>query len=251
MNCVYDDHYSQALGPIVRSQGHFFDATVRQVIDTLVVPRGDTFTIGDYGCYNGFSSQEIFGYMIDSLKQRYGEQLPVHIIYEDKANNDFNALIQTVCSNGKMYVNHLKVYMSMCPTSFYQCVPDNTFHILLCFWSAHYLYSSVSHEDSLFTCPDATCDEIDAVATQACDEWQLFLLNRVNEIKPGGYMMLIVPAEDTERRYGQSRVHLQNLWAAMTTVWRLFRDLCVITKCEYEAANYKNNYSANTKCGHC
>ncbi|XP_048247299.1 uncharacterized protein LOC125377550 [Haliotis rufescens] len=58
----------------------------------------------------------------------------------------------------------------------------------------------------------------------------------------GGYMMLIVPAEDRERKYGQSRVHLHNMWAAMTSVWRLFRDTDLITECEYKATNYSGYY---------
>ncbi|XP_071086277.1 uncharacterized protein [Haliotis cracherodii] len=243
MACFFDDQYSMVLGPMIRSQIHRFDDVVRQVIDTSVIPRGDTFTIGDYGCYNGFSSQEILEYIVGSLKQECGEEIPVHIIYEDQNSNDYNALIQTVCSNGKVSINHPKVYMSMCPTSFHeQCVPDNTFHLLLCFWSAHYLSNSVSYKDSLLTFPDGTRDEINAVVTQASDNWQQFLLNRANEIKHGGRMMLMVPAEDRERKYGQSRVHLQNMWVAMTSVWRLFRDTDLITECEYEAANYSGYY---------
>ncbi|XP_046557406.1 uncharacterized protein LOC124266648 [Haliotis rubra] len=61
-------------------------------------------------------------------------------------------------------------------------------------------------------------------------------------MKSGGCMLLIVPAEDTERKYGESSVHLQNLWVAMTTVWRLLRDMHQVTQCEYEAANYPGYY---------
>lgn len=41
------------------------------VKDTTVIPRGDTFTIGDYGCYNGFSSQEILEYIVGKFPVIY------------------------------------------------------------------------------------------------------------------------------------------------------------------------------------
>ncbi|XP_067670275.1 uncharacterized protein [Haliotis asinina] len=240
---MISDYYTQAVGSTLQSQEHYFDATVREIIDNLVLPEGVTFTVGDYGCRDGFSTQEIFGYVIDSLKERHGEQVPVHIIYEDLASNDFNALIRTVGGNGMVSADHPKVYMAICPTSFYeQCVPDNTFHLLASFWSVHCLSSSVSYNDSLFSFPDASRDEIDVVQAQARKEWQRFLLIRAKELKPGGCMMMILPAEVSGRRYGQSRVHLQNLWIAMTKVWRLLRDLRVITKSEYKAANFSSYY---------
>ncbi|XP_046349996.2 farnesoic acid carboxyl-O-methyltransferase-like [Haliotis rufescens] len=240
---VFDDQYTSFVGAIIRSQTHYFDDTVRQIIETSIIPRGEPFTVGDYGSHDGSSSKDILEHLLGSLKQHHGEDLPAHIIYEDTANNDFNALVKKVFCNWRESLNHQKVFLSMCPTSFYeQCVPDNTFHVLLSFWSVHFLPSSVSYKDSLNTFPDGSRAECDAMAALACDGWQRFLLIRAKEIKSGGCMLLIVPAQDTDMKYGESRVHLQNLWVAMTTVWRLLRDLHQVTECEYEAANYPGYY---------
>ncbi|XP_048256779.1 uncharacterized protein LOC124130991 isoform X2 [Haliotis rufescens] len=207
---VFNDQYTSSVGAIVRSQTDYFDDTVRQIIETSIIPRGEPFTVGDYGSHDGSSSKDILEHLLGNWRES---------------------------------PNHQKVFLSMCPTSFYeQCVPDNTFHVLLSFWSVHFLPSSVWYKDSLNTFPDGSRAECDAMAALACDGWQRFLLIRAKEIKSGGCMLLIVPAQDTDMTYGESRVHLQNLWVAMTTVWRLLRDLHQVTECEYEAANYPGYY---------
>ncbi|XP_067673021.1 uncharacterized protein [Haliotis asinina] len=239
---VFEDQYSRSVGTIVRAQSHYFYDTVRQIIGTSVISRNETFTVGDYGCHDGSSSQDIVEYLLGALRKLHGEDLTVHIIYEDGTNNDYNALVKNVSRNGRESGNQ-KVFVSMCPTSFYrQCLPDDTFNIVVCFWSAHFLPRSVSYKDSLSKFPDGSRSECDAVADLASEAWQGFLLIRANEIKSGGCMLLVVPAEDTERKYGESSVHLQNLWVAMTTVWRLLRDMQHVTQREYEAANYSGYY---------
>ncbi|XP_067673022.1 uncharacterized protein [Haliotis asinina] len=235
---VFEDQYSRSVGTIVRAQSHYFYDTVRQIIGTSVIPRSETFTVGDYGCHDGSSSQDIVEYLLGVLRKHHGDKITVHIIYEDATSNDYNALVKNVNRNARESRNQ-KVFVSMCPTSFYrQCLPDATFNVILCFWSAHFMPRPVSYKDSLNKFPDGSRSECDAVAALASEAWQRFLLIRANEIKSGGHMLLIVPAEDTERKYGECSVHLQNLWVAITTVWRLLRDMQHVTQCEYEAANY-------------
>ena len=47
---------------------------------------GDTFTIAEYGCVDGGTSMPLMYACVKELRSLYGNELEVHINYEDKAD---------------------------------------------------------------------------------------------------------------------------------------------------------------------
>ena len=56
------------------------------------VETGSVFTIADYGCADGGTSMPLLYSCVKELRKIYGDDLPVHVIYEDQPVNDFKSL---------------------------------------------------------------------------------------------------------------------------------------------------------------
>ena len=66
------------------------------------------FTIADYGCADGGTSMSLMYACVKELKSLYGNELEVHINYEDKPESDFKSLFYFV--QGKGYEYHLRTF---------------------------------------------------------------------------------------------------------------------------------------------
>ena len=53
---------------------------------------GDTFTIAEYGCADGGTSMPLMYACVKELRSLYGNELEVHLNYEDKPESDFKSL---------------------------------------------------------------------------------------------------------------------------------------------------------------
>ena len=61
-------------------------------IKSISVKAGDTFTIAEYGCADGGTSMPLMYACVKKLRKLHGNNLEIHINYEDKAENDFKSL---------------------------------------------------------------------------------------------------------------------------------------------------------------
>ena len=50
------------------------------------------FTIADYGCADGGTSMPLMYACVKELRKIHGDNLPIHVIYEDQPVNDFKSL---------------------------------------------------------------------------------------------------------------------------------------------------------------
>ena len=64
---------------------------VESVKSAHVTP-GSVFTIADYGCADGGTSMPLLYESVKELREIYGDDLPIHVIYEDQPVNDFKSL---------------------------------------------------------------------------------------------------------------------------------------------------------------
>ncbi|EDO40542.1 predicted protein [Nematostella vectensis] len=53
---------------------------------------GGVFTIVDYGCADGGTSMSLRNAIVKALREKHGDSLPIHVIYEDQPVNDFKGL---------------------------------------------------------------------------------------------------------------------------------------------------------------
>jgi len=63
---------------------------------------GDTFTIAEYGCADGGTSMPLMYACVKELRSLYGNELELHINYEDKPDNDFKSLFYFLQGKGKV-----------------------------------------------------------------------------------------------------------------------------------------------------
>ena len=63
-----------------------------QNVKAASVQPGSVFTIVDYGCADGGTSMPLMYACVKELRQIHGDDLPIHVIYEDQPVNDFKSL---------------------------------------------------------------------------------------------------------------------------------------------------------------
>ena len=61
-------------------------------VKSIPVKVGDKFTIAEYGCADGGTSMPLMYACVKELTSLYGNELEVHINYEDKPESDFKSL---------------------------------------------------------------------------------------------------------------------------------------------------------------
>jgi len=61
-------------------------------VKSIPVKVDDAFTIAEYGCADGGTSMPLMYACVKELRSLYGNELEVHINYEDKPENDFKSL---------------------------------------------------------------------------------------------------------------------------------------------------------------
>lgn len=65
---------------------------VLESVKSASVKPGSVFTIADYGCADGGTSMSLLYACVKELRKSYGDDLPIHVIYEDQPVNDFKSL---------------------------------------------------------------------------------------------------------------------------------------------------------------
>ncbi|KAL8621595.1 hypothetical protein ACOMHN_036828 [Nucella lapillus] len=225
---------------------------ILQAVDSIPVnlKEGGLFTIADYGAADGFASMPLIKALIEVVRKKHGE-IPVQVVYEDQASNDFNSLfrlVHGVIPDPYQYFSKFRdVYVMATGTSFYQQIlPANSAHIIMSFMSAHYSSKpAVKFQNSLERFPAATEAEAQLVAAQAARDWGTFLLHRAKELKAGGVLIVSMSAEDPGRKLQGVRHTTEDYIEAMLKVWRQMRDEGKITQEEFVDTNfYRCMYSS-------
>ena len=80
----------------------FISPRAIESVKSIPVKVGDIFTIADYGCADGGTSMPLMYACVKELRSLYGNELKVHINYEDKPDNDFKSLFYFLQGKGKV-----------------------------------------------------------------------------------------------------------------------------------------------------
>ena len=70
----------------------YISPIVIESIKSIDVKPGNSFTIADYGCADGGNSMPLIYACVKELRSLYGDELEVHVSYEDRPENDYNSL---------------------------------------------------------------------------------------------------------------------------------------------------------------
>ena len=81
---------------------------VLDAIRSATVKPGSVFTFADYGCADGGTSMPLMYACVKELRKIHGDDLPIHVVYEDQPVNDFKSLFLRLQGKAK-YSERLKL----------------------------------------------------------------------------------------------------------------------------------------------
>ena len=171
-----------------------------RAIEAVPLPAdGAPFVLADYGSATGFNTFAPARKVVSEVRRRGGTSIPICVVHNDQADNDYAALFRGVATSAESYAHEKGVFVLAAGASFYRPVLPPRFVSLG--WSAnaaHWLSEvpcCVSGRLS-FRRP------ADGVATpfgqRAHEDWTRFLQARAIELRPGGALVVaMVEADDS------------------------------------------------------
>jgi len=158
---------------------------------------GSSFVFVDYGSATGFNTFAPAREVISAVRRRAGTGVPVCVVHNDQADNDFGALFQLVAASPESYLLDAKVFPSAVGRSFYgPVVPAGSVSVG---WSAnavHWLSAAPNPVPGSLTFrrPDGGADT--PFARRAHEDWTSFLTERAEELRPGGELVIVLVEAD-------------------------------------------------------
>jgi SAM dependent carboxyl methyltransferase len=160
--------------------------------------------IADYGSSQGRNSLLPMRVAIEVLRARLGSDRPILVYHEDLPANDFNALFEVLDKDPKSYfLNAANVFPCAVGRSFYESVlPSNHVHLGWCSYAAMWISRIPTRIPGHFAVPRSTGEVRAAFERQAAQDWERFLLLRACELRPGGRLVIAVPAANDDGTSG-------------------------------------------------
>ena len=163
----------------------------------VLPPEPEAVVIADYGSSEGHSSFGPMRAAIGAIRERTGSQRPISIVHNDLPGSDFAALFEALAGDPDSYLRQDKaVFASAVGRSFYdQVLPPSSVTLGWSTWAVQWL----SHAPAPI--PDQVMiafSEDRAVRAlyhrQSAEDWRIFLTHRAKELRPGGRLVVLMPA---------------------------------------------------------
>ncbi|XP_065058832.1 uncharacterized protein LOC135686513 isoform X2 [Rhopilema esculentum] len=223
---------------------------IQQAIESLsITDPKSTFNIADYGTADGGTSMPLISSCIQTLRSKFGEDLPIHVIYEDQPTNDFKSLFLRV--NGlipgsdALFEKFSNIYITACGTSFYkQCLPPLCVDLGFSATSMHWLSKKPCDiTGGLHHTMIKDENEAKLFKEQAAKDWQTILVNRAKEIKPGGFLVLVQFTIDDDGQYLGHTKEIKNcMFTNMKEIWQEMMQEGRLNMEEYQRTTFINYY---------
>lgn len=170
---------------------------LEQAAKNIAVEDGDQpVVIADYGSSQGKNSLAPMRTAIKVLRTRVGPDRPILVVHIDQAANDFNTLFSVLHGDPERYsADDPNVFPSAIGRSFYESVfPKGHIHLGWSSYAAVWLSRIPMPIPGHFMPLGATGEVRAAFERQAAEDWNLFLSLRSNELRPGGRLVVVLPA---------------------------------------------------------
>lgn len=218
-------------------------------IKSALVKPGSVFTIVDYGCADGGTSMPLLYACVKELRKIYGNELPIHVIYEDQPINDFKSLflrLQGLIPGPKSYfLDFRNVFVTTCGTNFYsQCLPPQTVNLGFSATAMHWLRDKPCNvtgalHHTMITLPE----EAEKFQKQAAKDWETILLSRAKELVAGGKMVFVQLAIDEEGQFvGTTKNIPVSVNRTMGSLWKGLVHDGLITQDEFNKTTFFNYF---------
>jgi hypothetical protein len=153
--------------------------------------------IADYGSAEGRNSLAPMKAAIRALRRRRG-RAPVSVVHVDQAGNDFSSLFRLLRDDPESYLRDAgDVFAYACGGSFYDPIfPAGHVSLGWCAVALHWLGGIPAGTLGHAWPSRLTGAERVPFAWQAAADWRAFLRHRALELRPGGRLVVVVPATD-------------------------------------------------------
>jgi len=172
------------------------DAARRVALDA----DGEPIVIADYGSSQGRNSLSPMRSAIEVVRARLGSDRPIFVYHEDLPANDFNALFEVLDKDPQSYaLNAPNVFPCAIARSFYESVlPPNHVHLGWCSYAAMWMSRIPTRIAGHFFAPRSTDAVRAAFDQRGAQDWKRFLSLRAGELRPGGRLVIAVPAANDD-----------------------------------------------------
>jgi SAM dependent carboxyl methyltransferase len=170
---------------------------LEEAVRTVTVDGGDEpIVIGDYGSSQGKNSLAPMRVAVKGLRARVGPHRPILVTHVDQAANDFNTLFDVLHRDPERYsLDDPNVFPSAIGRSFYESVfPKEHVHLGWSSYAAVWLSRIPRLVPGHFVAMASAGEVREAFDRQGADDWKFFLSLRVSELRPGGRLVVVLPA---------------------------------------------------------
>src|SRR3984957_14653940 len=157
---------------------------------------GQSVVIADYGSSQGKNSMVPMQIAIRNLRQRVDPDRPICVFHIDQPSNDFNSLFEVLDADQDRYVlGEPNVFPYAIGRSFYEPVlPPDSVHIDWCSYAAVWLSRVPALIPGHFISAHSTGSVRAEFERQGAHDWEAFLSLRARELRPGGRLIVVLPA---------------------------------------------------------
>lgn len=152
--------------------------------------------IADYGSSQGKNSMVPVRVAIRGLRKRIGPNRPITVYHVDQPSNDFKSLFEVLHTDPDRYVeDEPNVFPAAIGRSFYENVlPPGSVYLGWSSYAAVWLSRIPALIPGHFIFPYSTGTVRDQFERQGARDWEAFLSLRARELRPGGRLVVALPA---------------------------------------------------------
>jgi SAM dependent carboxyl methyltransferase len=152
--------------------------------------------IADYGSSQGKNSLLPMQVAIRALRGRLGPNCPISVLHIDQPSNDFNTLFEVLQADPDRYVlDDPNVFPGAIGRSFYESVlPPRSVHLGWCSYAVLWLSRIPVLIPGHFVPYRSTGAVHAQFERQSAQDWENFLSLRARELRPGGRLVVVLPA---------------------------------------------------------
>jgi SAM dependent carboxyl methyltransferase len=156
--------------------------------------------IADYGSSQGKNSLAPMQIALQTLRPRLRPDRAIFVFHIDQPSNDFNSLFDVLSSDPDRYtLGDSNVFSGAIGRSFYeQVLPSESVHLAWSSYAAVWLSRIATPIPGHFMPLRSTAEAKALWKQQAALDWKLFLTLRARELKPGGRLLVVLPARNDE-----------------------------------------------------
>src|SRR6516225_3176046 len=157
---------------------------------------GQPIVIADYGSSQGKNSMVPMQLAIRGLRRRIGPNRAISVFHPDQPSNDFATLFAVLEGDpGRYVLGEPNVFPAAIGRSFYQSVlPPGSVHLGWSSYAAVWLSEIPTLIPGHFFPARSTGTVRTEFDRQGARDWEAFLSLRAKELRPGGRLVVVLPA---------------------------------------------------------